>query len=223
MSGRIFSLLRAKTVGRPLPEHLEKEFRLRLEEVKAIIRPVLPDIQGVNRYRYQFRGLEEYVEAVSLYHYLRHQALITPKQAVKLLGPDIQFELTFNEYMGGVFDLFGEMMRFATNMAGLCSTLTPAGLNSQVAVVEEKEGETMDIDDPSNRQSILNDMQELGSCVELLPFSKAQKSTREKLDVMRSSIQKVERLGYGLVVRGSERQVGWMPDLNDELAQVTES
>jgi hypothetical protein len=36
----------------------------------------------------------------------------------------------------------------------------------------------------------------------------------KKVDVMQSSVEKVERAAYGILVRGSERPAGWRPDLS---------
>ncbi|KAJ2898353.1 hypothetical protein MKZ38_003981 [Zalerion maritima] len=284
----IFSLLRHRALSSPLPPSIESEFASRISEIKSLILPILPEIQGVNRYRYQIRGLEEYVEAVSLYHYLRYQTLITPRQAVEVLGlgssseqgeneyeremqakiehmktdekgevgsemegvkgteeTKLELELTDEEYLGGIFDLFGEMMRFATNVAGLCGTLAPQkkatatvppqpggekGKKETGECVNQDEddgaGNKMDIDgepeapkkdgNMEEERTILIDIQELGSCIETLPISKGGKTMKFKVETMRNSVKKVEKLGYGLVVRGTERPAGWMPDLTDD-------
>lgn len=91
--------------------------------------------------------------------------------------------------MYGVLDLFGELMRFAT--------------------VQRAE-----VLAPPPRRALLRDMQELGCAFEALPHP----PTKEfgcKMDAMRQSVRKVEALGYGLVVRGSERPSGWVPDEAD--------
>ena len=94
--------------------------------------------------------------------------------------------------MYGVFDLFGEMMRFAT--------VTTAQTGSLVG---------------DHGRNILGDLQALGCAYEMLP-AVPTRDFREKMEVMRQSIRKVEKLGYGLAVRGSERPKGWVPDMKDE-------
>jgi hypothetical protein len=43
----------------------------------------------------------------------------------------------------------------------------------------------------------------------------------KKVEVMQSSVEKVERAAYGILVRGSERPTGWTPDLSSAAA-ITE-
>lgn len=100
--------------------------------------------------------------------------------------------ITEQDYLMGIFDLSGEMMRFATTSAALNGSL----------------------DGPGDR-TIVADMQELGSVFEILP-QQYGKSYAMKLDTLRQSVLKVEKLGYGLKVRGSERPSGWMPDTTDD-------
>ena len=41
------------------------------------------------------------------------------------------------------------------------------------------------------------------------------------MEVMRQSVEKVEGAVYGLVVRGSERPKGWVPDLSGDAGRET--
>ena len=57
-------------------------------------------------------------------------------------------------------------------------------------------------------------MRNLRSALESLdagtgPFAR---DVDKKMDVMRASVEKVEKALYGLTVRGAERPKGWMPD-----------
>lgn len=100
---------------------------------------------------------------------------------------------TIDDYFYGVFDLSGEMMRFAT---------TSTALTGKMAGAEDDE------------RTIVEDMHELGSFFEMLPTKAGdRKQWEKKLDVMRQSVRKVERLGYDRKIRGSERPKGWVPDL----------
>ncbi|KHE84608.1 Translin [Neurospora crassa] len=99
---------------------------------------------------------------------------------------------TEDDYFYGVFDLSGEMMRFAT---------TSTALTGKMAGAEDE-------------RTIVEDMHELGSFFEMLPMKAGdRKQWEKKLDVMRQSVRKVERLGYDRMIRGSERPQGWVPDL----------
>ncbi|KAJ4029205.1 hypothetical protein NW761_005741 [Fusarium oxysporum] len=188
----IFTLQRAKHLNKNFPPHIQQDMDTRLEEISKLLKGIAPDVQNVNRYRYTFslRCLEEFVEALSFAHYLRHQTLITPTQAQAAMPSDIA--LTPNDYMFGIFDLFGEMMRFAT-------------------VTTAQNGELAG----DGGRNIMSDIQELGCEFEILP-DVPTKDWRGKMAVMRQSVKKVERLGYGLVVRGSERPKGWVPDMKDD-------
>src|ERR1700712_1626376 len=80
---------------------------------------IAPDLTGLNAWRYQRQisgGIQEFMEAVSFEYYLRNQRLLTLSEASKTLPDTI--ELTEDDYVLGIFDLVGELMRFAiTTMA----------------------------------------------------------------------------------------------------------
>ncbi|CAK7566304.1 MAG: hypothetical protein SEPTF4163_004244 [Sporothrix epigloea] len=109
-----------------------------------------------------------------------------------------------NDFLMGVFDLSGEMMRFAT---------TSAALRGELAA------DSGDDDRPRTGRTIVGDMQELDSFFRMLP-QRHDKSWKMKLQTLQISVQKVERLGYDLRVRGSERPKGWIPDAPEMGAEV---
>lgn len=166
----------------------------RLAEIAKLLGPIAPDLQSINRYRYQgtMRCLEELVEALSFAHYLRHQTLITPAAAQAAVPADVS--LTEYDYMYGVFDLFGELMRFAT-------------------VTTAQTGKLLGSED--HGRTLLSDMQTLGCAYEMMR-DVPTRDYRNKVEAMRQSVKKVEKLGYGLVVRGSERPKGWLPDMKED-------
>lgn len=175
-----------------LPNFAQKELNTRMEEIKNHLTSIEGDIQGINRYRYAYslRCLEELVEALSFTHYLRTQTLISPDDTAAAVPANVP--LTENDYMYGLFDLFGEMMRFAT---------VTTAQTGQLAGVEGR--------------NILQDIHELSSCFEILPEIPT-KDFRGKMEVMRQSVRKVEKLGYGLAIRGTERPKGWVPDMKED-------
>ncbi|GKU02496.1 translin-associated protein x [Fusarium langsethiae] len=188
----IFTLQRVKHLNKDFPPHIQQDIDTRLEEIAKLLSAIAPDLQNVNRYRYTspLRCLEEFVEALSFAHYLRHQTVITPTQAQEAMPADMS--LTPHDYMYGIFDLFGELMRFATVTTAQTGELAGNG-----------------------ERNIMGDIQELGCAFELLP-DVPTKDWRGKMGAMRQSVKKVEKLGYGLVVRGSERPKGWVPDMKDD-------
>ncbi len=169
--------------------------------------------------------MEELVEALTFLHYLKTQKLVSYDEllpailslaqegaapedtemndadssedaaapAAQHTSPDaLAVSITREDYLFGVFDLTGEMMRFATTTSALTGAM--AG----------KDGDS---------QTIVKDMQELGSFFEMLP-RRHDKGWSQKMDTLHQSVRKVERLGYDRTVRGTERPTGWVPDLN---------
>jgi predicted translin family RNA/ssDNA-binding protein len=218
-----------------LPQDIVKEMDTRLDEIAKLLAAVAPETQGINRHRYAYnlRCLEELVEALTFAHYLKTQSLISVDElnAVtdnlarryatedevmadagdhgteggsaadaafpKSAPPAVSF--TDEDYVYGVFDLSGEMMRFATTTTALTGKLACSSSTAE----------------DSTPRTIVRDMQDLGSFFEMLPQQRS-KTWGIKMDVMRASVAKVERLGYGITVRGSEREKGWVPDMRDD-------
>ena len=188
---------RVKNLNDELPPKIQQEMDSRLAEISNLLTSIAPDLQSINRHRYAYslRCLEELVEALSFAHYLRHQTLITAEETQAAVPADVQ--LTPHDYMYGVFDLFGELMRFAT-------------------VTTAQTGEL--VGGKGSGRNILGDIHELSCSYEMLP-EVPTRDYRSKMEAMRQSVKKVEKLGYGLVVRGTERPKGWVPDMKDEAPQ----
>ncbi|KAK4153338.1 Translin family-domain-containing protein [Chaetomidium leptoderma] len=232
----IFSLQRVRKIEDQLPANIQSEVDSRLVDISKLLAAIAPEIQGINRHRYarSLMCLEELVEALTFAHYLRTQTLIAnaelspmvedlarkgatsptedevmadassssdekpvPRAAADAPEPPT-VALTQDDYLYGVFDLTGEMMRFATTSTALSGAMASGG----------QAGE----DEP---RTIVQDMHELGTLFEMLPVGSGNRSQWEKkLEVTRQSVQKVERLGYDRIIRGSERPKGWIPDLS---------
>lgn len=200
-----------------------------MAEISKLLATIAVEVQGVNRYRYarQMSCVEELIEALTFEHYLCTQSLLgydevcarvsalshhpgnqdqmdvdatetgDPQPPAPTTLQDFVVDVSEQDYLMGIFDLSGEMMRFATVIAALNGTM--AGGNDAPTTADGRE------------RTINADMQDLGSFFEMLPVQHV-KGYQTKLDTMRQSVLKVERLGYGLKVRGSERPAGWMPD-----------
>lgn len=236
MRGPSLTVLRVRKIQQDLPNDIKKDMAARLDQISKLLASIAPDTQGINRYRYSYNlsCMEELVEALTFAHYLKTQTLvsyqdlsaeieelarreplpeldpvtkaeadyympaISPSASSQATGATVEapvVSITVQDYLYGVFDLTGEMMRFATTSTALTRSLAAA-----------------DGDDASARpRTILQDMQDLRSFVEMLPQSKS-KSWTQKLQVLRQSVRKVELIGYGMVVRGGERAKGWVPD-----------
>ena len=210
-----------RRIHQDLPDGFNADIQSRLAEVRKLLSSIAGDVQGINRWRYMrnMSCVEELIEALTFAHYLRHQNLMSYAEATEAVhhlslpengedGAAMDLEhpivhLTEDDYLMGVFDLSGEMMRFATTTAALNGRMAGSSLQYDGAA-----------DEGSPQRTIVTDMQDLGSFYEMLP-QQSGKSYQVKLQTLRTSVLKVEKLGYGLTVRGSERPAGCMPDTND--------
>jgi hypothetical protein len=88
------------------------------------------------------------------------------------------------------------MMRFATAVTALTGSLPGS--------------------DGGLGRTILSDLQETSSMLLIVPpVGGWGKTYEKKTETMVEQVKKVERVGYGIVVRGNERPKGWMPDMNE--------
>jgi len=159
---------------------------------------VSPDLREISTYRYARQisgGIQEYIEAIAFHHYLTTGKLIplsVVQQSVKYL-----IEITPGDYILGIFDLVGEMMRFSITMIA-----TRGGA--------ERDGKVA---------KALRDLRELRLEFEGLDTTLGGgsgllgKEVQKKLGVMKTCVEKVEAAMCGVIVRGSERPRGWIPDL----------
>ena len=167
---------------------------------------IVPDLTGINTWRYQRQisgGIQEYMEAISFQHYLTTQTLIPLPVAVASLPDGIT--LTGDDYVLGIFDLVGELMRFAiTTMA------TTGSLPGREGEVEGDGGRDILMDMRALRVAFQG--LDTGSC----GGTGLGKDVEKKMEVMRTCVEKVETAVYGMIIRGRERPKGWVPDLKEE-------
>lgn len=71
------------------------------------------------------------------------------------------------------------------------------------------------VDGGEEGRDILTDLRGLRSFFEALDTvgGGGMKRDVEKMEVMRTCVEKVETAVYGMIIRGRERPKGWMPDL----------
>ena len=165
--------------------------------IKTLFTSILPDLEGLHAERYQRQisgGIQEYMEAVLFQYYLEHERLMSYEDAAKTL-PD-GFTLTQSDYVLGLFDTTGEMMRFA---------VTYMATNQKLPSIE------------NGGSNILTDLQDIQSALEMMDVSGSFQLGREfdkKLSVTKASVEKVEKGYYSMIVRGKERPSGWRPDMD---------
>ncbi|OGM40428.1 translin-associated factor TraX [Aspergillus bombycis] len=195
-----------RKLNAPLPENITKETQSRFTQIQSLFTTALPDVTGPNKWRYQRQlsgAIQEYIEALSFHHYLTTQTLITLPEVCTKLPAEIL--VTEEDYLLGLFDLTGEMMRFAVTALSAGSVAADSGAS------DEKMGLSRE------QNGIVVDLREMRSLFEGLSVSRRHnliKDLGKKMEVMQGSVEKVERAAYGILVRGSERPAGWMPDLS---------
>ncbi|KAI5369806.1 Putative Translin family [Septoria linicola] len=216
----IFTLQRTRRLNEPLPQNIAKGNEPYYKNIAAQFASVSNDLQGLNAHRYSRQitgGCQEWMEAVSFEHYLTTASLITFEDAaIKLRGLDQNgsgIALTIEDYLLGIFDMTGELMRFAITTMAMNGKLPE--ITSAPDTAESSSEDT---------RSILHDMRALRSALEALNARGGPlgKDVDKKMEVMRASVEKVERALYGLVVRGAERPQGWLPDTEPSRAVEVE-
>lgn len=186
-----------------------------MKTINELFTSVAPDLQGIDVWRYQRQisgGIQEFIEAISLRHFLQTQRLLTLEEAQAEIPGGI--ELTEDDYVLGLFDLVGELMRFAVTSMATNGAL-PRGVS------QGDEGEAGD----GKGRDILTDLRSLRTHFEALDttssyapgtFSPLIRDVEKKMEVMKTCVEKVENAVYGMIIRGRERPKGWVPDLGDE-------
>ena len=189
---------------------MQKENVPRQDTIRHLFDSVVSDLQGVNAWRYQRQispGVQELIEAVSFQHYLETQRLITYEQAQGKLPQGLM--LTEDDYVLGLFDLVGELMRFAiTGMATSGQIL--GSREAPNAVIGTDTVTSEDAEEPD----MICDLRNLRAHFEALDTncSMLNREVEKKMDVMKTSVEKVENAAYGMIVRGRERPKGWLPE-----------
>jgi len=191
------SIGRARQLKATIPEKVKQENAPRYEMINGLFVGVAPDMQGLNAWRYQRQispGVQEYMEAISFQHYLETQRLITYEEAQGKLPEGVM--LTEDDYLLGLFDLVGELMRFA---------ITSMAMSGEIPGTRKGDEEGGDM---------VLDLRSLRAYFEALDTRGAwvHRDVEKKMEVMKTCVEKVENAVYGLIVRGKERPKGWMPE-----------
>ncbi|XP_028324457.1 LOW QUALITY PROTEIN: translin-associated protein X [Gouania willdenowi] len=194
----IFLLNRVTNV--PDVEEVLKEAAVKLDGVTQKIGLIAEELRGedIHQFHRAFTpGIQEYVEAISFLHYIRHRSLISleeinaklvfmkaekvdPKSSVEVVPADVQvltFQVTPSDYLLGVADLTGELMR-------MCISSVANG----------------DIDTPFQLSQFLRQIHDGFSYI----GNTGPYEVSKKLHTLRQSLAKVEDACYALHVRGSE-------------------
>jgi predicted translin family RNA/ssDNA-binding protein len=217
-------------VGNGLPKWSEKKNAEFWNTISKQYISIKPDLQDVNAFRYAHNitgGSQEFIEALSFEHYLATQQLISYHDAqahlTKISGPEngLIF-LSPEDYLLGILDMTGELMRFAITSiardhklpAGDPKTSPKRGNESNKRVAIDK-GEEMEIDaqpststteislesgpEASSQQgggcrTVLDDLRELRLQLEMFEAPKGSKLAMDMEKKMTVMRQSVEKV-----------------------------
>lgn len=182
------------------------------------------------------------METQSLISYDEAKAKIAALSRGESKEGDVQEEhyvvpLTPEDYILGICDMTGELMRFSVTSMATNGKL-PAGRAKAIPTSKSpaatEEADKMDIDsqapaaaESQKPRTVLDDLRSIRLQLEMFeaPFGPKWVSELEtkKMPVLRECVDKVEKALYGLTVRGSERPKGWMPDMSSDRRAEVES
>uniref|UniRef100_A0A1A7XF91 Translin-associated protein X n=1 Tax=Iconisemion striatum TaxID=60296 RepID=A0A1A7XF91_9TELE len=186
-------------------EEVLNEAEGKLDGVRQKIGQIAEELRGEDIYQFHRAftpGIQEFVEAVSFLHYIRHRSLIsleeinaslvfmrTEKGSVEAapLGAHVlTFQVTPADYLLGVADLTGELMRMCISSVG-----------------------NGDIETPFQLSQFLRQIHDGFSFI----GNTGPYEVSKKLHTLRQSLGKVEDACYTLRVRGSEIPKHMLADL----------
>jgi len=199
----IFTLHRSIGVDETQKEQIYREAEEKLETIRTEkFRQIAAEIRDVEIYQFLKSitwGYQEYIEAVSFLHYLRGGGLLRQNVAEQDFvfscpesedgNEDLRLCLPTTDFYLGIADLTGELMR-------LCITSTSKG----------------DLTTPFEVAQFLRKIY-TGF---LLIGNQGPREMGRKLNVLKSSLEKVERACYTLRVRGSEIPSHMLADVFSE-------
>ncbi|KAJ7071524.1 Translin [Mycena amicta] len=171
--------------------------REKLAEADLLFASMRPELTGDRFWRHQRQvspGLQEYIEALSFAYYLEHGTLISYSETQAALsdGDGPFFRLTVGDYLLGLSDLTGELMRFA------------------ISNISRRGGRTK-----ANELCTF-----VRNCkADFEPYTPHVRDLGKKQSVTASSLEKIEAAAYAIMVRGSEFDLP--PEILDDLVRQT--
>ncbi|CAL1578284.1 unnamed protein product [Knipowitschia caucasica] len=213
----IFILHRVTSV--PDAEVVLKEADVKLDLVRQKIGLIADELRGedIHQFHRAFTpGIQEYVEAVSFQHFIRHRSLISleevnarlvfmrteaedpkaPAEADPAGSHVLTFQVTPSDYLLGVADLTGELMRLCISSVG-----------------------NGDIDTPFQLSQFLRQIHDGFSYI----GNTGPYEVSKKLHTLRQSLGKVEDACYTLRVRGSEIPKHMLADVFSSRTAIMDS
>merc|ERR1712142_80855 len=173
----IFSLLRREESSQKLAADAEEKF----QSIKKLLKQISCETKNEDPYKFARAispGIQEFIEAVTLLYYIKEQRLITYEEVEQLffVFDEHSVLLTQYDYMLGVADLTGELMRMAINRIGSREFAEAESICELLRVIHQ----------------------------EFSVFRGEHREMSKKVNVMKGSLKKVETACYNVKVRGSE-------------------
>ncbi|XP_046571114.1 translin-associated protein X-like isoform X1 [Haliotis rubra] len=191
-----------RVAGNEDSESLLAQTLEKLNNIKLIkMMKISEELEGEDPYQFlraYSPGLQEFIEAVTFYHYLHSGSLVTlqqiqddltfptPHPAVEnvadITAPNVKREVTVQvlipplEYMLGVADLTGELMRLTINSVGAGDLQLPFKVCAFMRRIHDA----------------------------FLSYGNVSRELNRKMSTLRQSLHKVENACYTIQVRGSE-------------------
>ncbi|KAI0343955.1 Translin [Trametopsis cervina] len=171
--------------------------RKKLKEIQQLLASIREEVKGDRFWRYQRNvspGVQEYIEALSFAHYLEFGSLISYKEVERSLSDEQGipfFPLSLEDYLLGLSDLTGELMRYA------------------ISSISQRGGRT-------KASEVCTFVRDCSADFEVL--SPHYKELRKKQAVTSQSLQKIENAAYAIVVRSSEYDLS--PEMLGDIATM---
>ncbi|KAG2186086.1 hypothetical protein INT43_002524 [Umbelopsis isabellina] len=176
---RLIKSVRTTLGGKDMEDAIAKQ-----QDILALIRKVSNELNGPDYYRYiksVSPGLEEFIEAAAFLEFIKNGSLLTPdKLQTQFAVAEIAetFFITDSDYLNGIGDLTGELMRYAINKIG-------AG-------------------EPESAILVCHFMQQIHEEFEVINAI-SPSAVSKKLQVMKASLTKVEQACYSCQIRKVEQ------------------
>ena len=173
----IFTLLRQEETSEKLVQDAEVKFKA----IKQLLQQISEETRSEDPYKFTRAvspGIQEFIEAVTLLYYIKEKRLVAYAEVEQLyfVFDDHSVLLTHYDYMLGVADLTGELMRMAINRIG-----------------------SREFADAEAICRLLRSIHQ-----EFSIFGGEHREMGRKINVMKASMTKVETACYNVKVRGSE-------------------
>jgi len=174
----IFGLLRKNIDKTQLVEEAQKS----ISKITEIFHKISKELKVNEAYQFMRAykpGVEEFIEAATLMHYVESKSIVSfqmIKSSYFKFDDDTELMITPLDYMLGIGDLTGELMRLAVNSIA------------------------------NGDQKTLNEIYETLKIVfhQYSEFGGTNKDITQKLNVMRNSMKKIENACYKLKIRNLE-------------------